>query len=611
MSFAYVVAGLPGRSHGRCRVGWWGGVSARWPGPGTRRSGDGGRSVYGAGGFVSGAGPAAVPAGRVRLAAFVNHRLSDCWPVFLCVGAAVVLGVPGGRTAGVVRMGGRWRSRWFVSAPGRRGPHSPHPVPARPPPCAAACCACPYDCGGTPAGRPFLQCRRRARSCANWVVSMARSRLERPSRSARSTRPRPGCLWSGVGRAVGWFCSFSPGVPGAPVADSRGTRGGAGWSGRVVAVVARPHSAVSVHRGRSASQPSAAMRCAVFVTEPPFFVSTSGTGCTASLAADGTAFDAPSKPARPAAPAADSRQGPAERWHSRGVSRCALAGARERAPGRDGRRRAVVSLPGVAQRSWAGGSSWPSRKRAGDRRGRVYGVEQEDSGDRGRPGGAGRARSCRPGRCRECPEHRCLLPGAASWAGRCGPAGRRLGVHARRGAGQAAGCAGRGPGPHRAVTPGSRPLQRRPLLPAGHVREGLAGRQRLHRTRAGPHRGPVGRYADLLHCPGRQVVQRLRRPGPSPVPASWTSTTSSLSRTPGSPAPAHEPGQAPVHNDMARLHLLAGSAASNRSTGDKAPGERMPSRLAYHCTPAEAWVHVKPLANSPSPRPRRTGSPAS
>jgi len=47
------------------------------------------------------------------------------------------------------------------------------------------------------------------------------------------------------------------------------------------------------------------------------------------------------------------------------------------------------------------------------------------------------------------------------------------------------------------------------------------------------------------------------------------------------------------HNDMARPQLLAVSAASNRSKGDKAPEEWMPPRLAYHCTYAKAWVHVK------------------
>ncbi|CAL9651556.1 hypothetical protein SUDANB19_06618 [Streptomyces sp. enrichment culture] len=158
------------------------------------------------------------------------------------------------------------------------------------------------------------------------------------------------------------------------------------------------------------------------VTEPPFFVSTSGTGCTASLAADGTAFDAPSKPARPAAPAAHSRQGPAERWHSRGVSRCALTGARERAPGRDGRRRAVVSLPGVAQRSWAGGSSWPSLKGAGI----------EGAGVWGGAGGLWRPRSSRwrrqGGELPPRPVPR--VPRTPVPAARCGQLGRP--VRARR-----------------------------------------------------------------------------------------------------------------------------------------------------------------------------------
>ena len=46
-------------------------------------------------------------------------------------------------------------------------------------------------------------------------------------------------------------------------------------------------------------------------------------------------------------------------------------------------------------------------------------------------------------------------------------------------------------------------------------------------------------------------------------------------------------------NDRKNPQLLAVSAQSNRSKGDKAPEEWMPSRKAYHCTYVKAWTHVK------------------
>ncbi|MEU5428455.1 HNH endonuclease family protein [Streptomyces sp. NPDC020799] len=46
-------------------------------------------------------------------------------------------------------------------------------------------------------------------------------------------------------------------------------------------------------------------------------------------------------------------------------------------------------------------------------------------------------------------------------------------------------------------------------------------------------------------------------------------------------------------NDMARPQLLAVSAQSNRSKGDRAPEEWMPPRAAYACTYVKAWTRVK------------------
>ncbi|MEV5983873.1 HNH endonuclease family protein [Streptomyces sp. NPDC052051] len=46
-------------------------------------------------------------------------------------------------------------------------------------------------------------------------------------------------------------------------------------------------------------------------------------------------------------------------------------------------------------------------------------------------------------------------------------------------------------------------------------------------------------------------------------------------------------------NDLTRPQLIAVSASSNRSKGDKDPAEWLPTRSAYVCTYARAWVQVK------------------
>ncbi|MCN9243605.1 HNH endonuclease family protein [Streptomyces sp. RY43-2] len=46
-------------------------------------------------------------------------------------------------------------------------------------------------------------------------------------------------------------------------------------------------------------------------------------------------------------------------------------------------------------------------------------------------------------------------------------------------------------------------------------------------------------------------------------------------------------------NDLTRPQLIAVSAGSNRSKGDKDPAEWLPTRSAYVCTYARAWVQVK------------------
>lgn len=70
---------------------------------------------------------------------------------------------------------------------------SPRPVPATPPFCAAACCSCPYGCGGTPTGRPPPGCRRHAQSCATSPAPTEPSGpRDRLSPSTRSTRLRQG-----------------------------------------------------------------------------------------------------------------------------------------------------------------------------------------------------------------------------------------------------------------------------------------------------------------------------------------------------------------------------------------------------------------------------------
>ncbi|MEU6521393.1 HNH endonuclease family protein [Streptomyces sp. NPDC046924] len=46
-------------------------------------------------------------------------------------------------------------------------------------------------------------------------------------------------------------------------------------------------------------------------------------------------------------------------------------------------------------------------------------------------------------------------------------------------------------------------------------------------------------------------------------------------------------------NDLSRPQLLAVTDNVNQSKGDKDPAEWMPSRTAYRCTYARAWVQVK------------------
>ncbi|MGW1845062.1 HNH endonuclease family protein [Streptomyces sp. NPDC001966] len=46
-------------------------------------------------------------------------------------------------------------------------------------------------------------------------------------------------------------------------------------------------------------------------------------------------------------------------------------------------------------------------------------------------------------------------------------------------------------------------------------------------------------------------------------------------------------------NDLTRPQLIAVTDNVNQAKGDKDPAEWMPSRTAYKCTYARAWVHVK------------------
>ena len=50
-------------------------------------------------------------------------------------------------------------------------------------------------------------------------------------------------------------------------------------------------------------------------------------------------------------------------------------------------------------------------------------------------------------------------------------------------------------------------------------------------------------------------------------------------------------------NDLTRPQLIAVSASSNRSKGDKDPAEWVPTRSAYVCTYVRAWVQVKHYYN--------------
>ncbi|TXS24493.1 HNH endonuclease family protein [Streptomyces sp. gb1(2016)] len=46
-------------------------------------------------------------------------------------------------------------------------------------------------------------------------------------------------------------------------------------------------------------------------------------------------------------------------------------------------------------------------------------------------------------------------------------------------------------------------------------------------------------------------------------------------------------------NDLTRPQLIAVTDNVNQSKSDQDPGEWLPSRVAYRCTYARAWVHVK------------------
>jgi len=46
-------------------------------------------------------------------------------------------------------------------------------------------------------------------------------------------------------------------------------------------------------------------------------------------------------------------------------------------------------------------------------------------------------------------------------------------------------------------------------------------------------------------------------------------------------------------NDVTRPQLVAVSASSNRSKGDRDPATWVPTRSAYVCTYVRAWVQVK------------------
>jgi len=50
-------------------------------------------------------------------------------------------------------------------------------------------------------------------------------------------------------------------------------------------------------------------------------------------------------------------------------------------------------------------------------------------------------------------------------------------------------------------------------------------------------------------------------------------------------------------NDLTRPQLIAVSASSNRSKGDKDPAKWMPAQSAYTCTYVRAWVQVKHYYN--------------
>lgn len=46
-------------------------------------------------------------------------------------------------------------------------------------------------------------------------------------------------------------------------------------------------------------------------------------------------------------------------------------------------------------------------------------------------------------------------------------------------------------------------------------------------------------------------------------------------------------------NDLTRPQLIAVTDNVNQSKSDKDPAKWLPSRTAYQCTYARAWVHVK------------------
>jgi hypothetical protein len=66
------------------------------------------------------------------------------------------------------------------------------PTVVTPLPCAAACCACPYGCGGTRTGQPPAQCRRRAPNCGSWPALGERRGLHE-ARPGAARRQEPRC----------------------------------------------------------------------------------------------------------------------------------------------------------------------------------------------------------------------------------------------------------------------------------------------------------------------------------------------------------------------------------------------------------------------------------